>query len=140
MTDRYHDIITLPHPVSTRHPRMPATGRAAQFAPFAALTGYDAAIRESARLTDRNPELTEEEKALLDCRQQLLLESARTRPEITVLYFKADARKEGGACVTVTGRFQTIDPVHRQLVLTDKTRLALEDILALESDLFRDLF
>ena len=140
MTDRYQDIITLPHPVSTRHPHMPLPNRAAQFAPFAALTGYDAAVRERARLTGRKPELSEEEKALLDCRQQLLLESARTQPEITVLYFKPDGRKEGGACLSVTGRFKSIDPVRRQLILTDRTHIPLGDILALESDLFPDLF
>lgn len=140
MTGPYDDIMALPHPVSVRHPRMPVSNRAAQFAPFAALTGYDDALRESERRTDRKPELTEEEMALLDCKQQLLLESARTRPEITVLYFKADERKKGGACVSVTGRFQTIDPVRRQLVLNDKTAIPLDDILDLKSEVFHRAF
>ena len=140
MSGPYDDIIDLPHHVSNRHPHMPVADRAAQFAPFAALTGYDAALRETARLTDRKTELTEDEKALLDRKQQVLLESAEIHPEITVIYFKADERKDGGTYVSVTGHFRTIDPTRRQLVLTDKTRIPLDDILDLESDLFRRFF
>ena len=140
MSGRYDDIIDLPHHVSNRHPHMPVSDRAAQFAPFAALTGYDAALRETARRTDRKVEQTEEAKALLDRKQQLLLESAATQPQVTVIRFLADERKDGGAYVSVTGRFRNIDPINRQLVLTDKTRIPLDDILDLESDLFRNLF
>lgn len=140
MSRRYDDIIDLPHPVSARHPHMPVSDRAAQFAPFAALTGYDAAIRETARLTDQKVEQTEEAKALLDRKQQLLLESARTHPEVTVTYFKADPHKSGGAYVSVTGHFRSIDPIKRQLVLTDKTCIPLDDIFKLECSLFPDFF
>lgn len=140
MSRRYDDIIDLPHPVSARHPHMPVSDRAAQFAPFAALTGYDAAIRETARLTDQKVEQTEEAKALLDRKQQLLLESARTHPEVTVTYFKADPHKSGGAYVSVTGHFRSIDPIKRQLVLTDKTYIPLDDIFKLECSLFPDFF
>lgn len=140
MSRRYDDIIDLPHPVSARHPHMPVSDRAAQFAPFAALTGYDAAIRETARLTGQKVEQTEEAKALLDRKQQLLLESARTHPEVTVTYFKADPHKSGGAYVSVTGHFRSIDPIKRQLVLTDKTYIPLDDIFKLECSLFPDFF
>lgn len=140
MSGPYDDIITLPHHVSNRHPHMPVSDRAAQFAPFAALTGYDAAIRETARLTSQKTELTEEAKALLDRKQQVLLASAETHPEVTVIWFKADPRKAGGSYESVTGRFRNIDSLNRQLVLTDKTRIPLDDILDLESNLFRVLF
>ena len=133
MNEKYSDIIDLPHPVSNRHPHMPVSDRAAQFAPFAALTGYDAAIRETARLTDRKVELTEDTKASLDRKQQILLNHAETHPEVTIIHFKADHRKAGGSYVSVTGRFQTIDSIKCQLVLTDKTRIPLDDILDLES-------
>ena len=140
MSGPYDDIISLPHHVSARHPHMPVSDRAAQFAPFAALTGYDAAIRETARRTDRKVEQTEEAKAVLDRKQQLLLESAEAHPPVTVTYFRPDDRKSGGSYVTVSGRFRKIDPLKRLLILTDKTCIPLDDILDLESDLFRDLF
>ena len=140
MNGPYDDISDLPHYISNRHPHMPVADRAAQFAPFAALTGYDAALRETARLTERKIELSEEKKTLLDCKQQILLESAHEPPKVTVVYFKADERKSGGSYISVNGRFRTIDPIQRQLVLSDKTRIPLDDILDLESNLFRNLF
>ena len=135
-THKYDDIIDLPHPVSSRHPHMPVSDRAAQFAPFAALTGYDAAIRETARLTDRKAEQTEEARLTLDQKQQLLLNSSEAFPEVAVTYFKPDTRKDGGAYVLVTGRFRGVDPIKRQLVLTDKTCIPLDDITDLESSIF----
>lgn len=138
MSGQYDDIIGLPHPVSNRHPHMPVSGRAAQFAPFAALTGYDTTIRETARQTDRKAEQTEEAKALLDCKQQILLDLAELCPPITVTWFKPDDRKSGGSYVTVSGRFGKIDPLKRLLVLTDQTCIPLDDISELESRLFPD--
>lgn len=133
MTDRYKDIISLPHPVSARHPHMPLPDRAAQFAPFAALTGYDTAIRETARQTEQKIELDENAKAALDQKQQILSNCSRQHPQIIVIYFKPDACKAGGTYVTVSGQFHSIDPLKRQLILTDKTRIPLDDILDLES-------
>ena len=138
MSGPYDDIISLPHHVSARHPHMPVSDRAAQFAPFAALTGYDAALRETARLTDRKSEQTEDAKAVLDRKQQLLLESAEAHPPVTVTFFKPDGWKSGGCYVTVAGRFRKIDPLKRLLVLTDKTCIPLDDISELESSLFPD--
>ena len=133
MNDRYKDIVSLPHPVSIRHPHMPIPDRAAQFAPFAALTGYDAAIRETARQTEQKIELDENAKMILDRKQQLLLHCSSQHPQITVTYFKPDARKTGGAYVSVSGNFHSIDPLKHQLILTDQTRIPLDDILDLES-------
>lgn len=140
MSGQYDDIIDLPHQISVRHPRMPIPDRAAQFAPFAALTGYDAAIRETARQTEQKIELDENAKAVLDWKQQLLLYRAQQHPQITVIYFNPDTHKTGGAYISVSGQFHSIDPLKRQLVLTDKTRIPLDDILELESELFREIF
>ena len=95
-TEKYGDIIHLPHPVSEKHPRMPMQDRAAQFSPFAALTGYEEAIYETGRLTEEKTELGEEEKAILDRKQQLLLEKLDERPTLTVTYFVPDEKKSGG--------------------------------------------
>ena len=103
MTGKYDDIIHLPHHVSATRPRMPMLDRAAQFSPFVALTGYEAAVRETARLTDQRVELDESAKAELDRKLRLLL-SLPGQPEASITYFRPDERKEGGAYETVTGR------------------------------------
>lgn len=136
MKHPYEDILHLPHPTSKNHPRMSIQERAAQFSPFAALTGHAAAIAETARLTDRKMELDEDTRAELDRRQAILLEQISERPEVTVTWFQPDERKEGGAYVATTGRLKKIDQVERILVLTDGTRIPLEDVTALESDCF----
>ena len=97
---QYNDIIDLPHHISTTRPRMSMLDRAAQFSPFAALTGYDAAIKETGRLTGQRIELTEECRAVLDRKQQVLLENLAEHPEVSVTYFVPDERKSGGAYVT----------------------------------------
>lgn len=125
----YYDIIDLPHPTSAKHPRMPMLDRAAQFSPFAALVGHGAAIEETARLTDRKIELTEEEQGVLDEKLRLLLE---TGGEGTFTYFLPDERKDGGAYVTTAGKLKKIDPLKRQIVLTDGTVVSIEDILEIE--------
>lgn len=137
MKNPYEDILHLPHPTSKNHPRMSIHDRAAQFSPFAALTGHAAAIAETARLTDRKMELDEDTRAELDRRQAVLLEHIDQRPEVTVTWFRPDERKDGGAYVTTTGRLKKIDQVVRVLILTDGTRIPLEDVAALESDCFQ---
>ena len=116
MKGPYDDIINLPHPVSKTHPRMSMIERAAQFSPFAALTGYGAAIKETARLTDRKLELDEETQALLDLRQHFLLEHLAQRPEVTITYFEPDAHKEGGSYQTITARVKKLDEYQRLLL------------------------
>lgn len=96
MNDRYDDIIHLPHHISKTRPQMSMMDRAAQFSPFAALTGYDAAIKETGRLTDEKIELGEETKAVLDRKQSYLSDMISVQPEITVTYFLPDERKSGG--------------------------------------------
>lgn len=125
---RYDDIINLPHHVSKTHPRMPCSERAAQFSPFAALTGYADAVAETARLTEEKPELSESRKAELDAVLQILLERIAERPEAVVTYFRPDGRKSGGARVTEKVRVRAIDPVRRALVTADRRELPLDDI------------
>ncbi len=136
MSGPYDDIIHLSHPTSKNRPRMSIHDRAAQFSPFAALSGHAAAIAETARLTDRKLELDEDTKAELDRRQAILLEHISERPEITVTWFRPDERKEGGAYITTTGRLKKLDEAERILILTDDTRIPLEAVVSLESDSF----
>ncbi len=132
MSDKYEDILDLPHHVSATRRRMSMTERAAQFSPFAALTGYDAAIRETGRLTDCSVELEGDEKALLDRRIQLLFRHLDRQPWITVTYFVPDRRKSGGAYETVEGRVRKIDPLEQALFLEDGTRIPFDRVRFLE--------
>lgn len=139
MKNDYSDIIDHPHYVSKTRPQMSELERAAQFSPFAALTGYDAAIQETGRLTDEKIELGEETKAVLDMKQQFLLDMISDQPEITVTYFIPDTKKSGGAYVSVTGNFKRIDEYERLMLLTTGEKIPLDDIMDIESDLFKGL-
>lgn len=101
---KYQDIINLPHHVSKTHPQMPLYDRAAQFSPFAALTGYEDAIRETARLTDNWVQLSEDKKQELDEKLRQLIADRERTESVTIIYFQPDDRKEGGSYVTVTGQ------------------------------------
>ncbi len=136
----YEDIIDLPCPTSSRHPRMPRAERAAQFAPFAALTGYDDAIDETGRLTDEMVELSEEMKDVLDRKQGFLLSMIGNEPLISVTYFVPDIRKNGGIYKTVSGRLKTIDEYERLLILTNGTKIRLDMIYNIESEVFGGIF
>lgn len=130
----YDDIINLPHHVSSKRPQMSMLDRAAQFSPFAALTGYDDAIQETGRLTDEKINLSEEEKEALDRKQQILLERLDERPALTVIYFVPDEKKSGGAYVTKSGNLKKIDEVERMVTLTDGTKISLDDVYDIESE------
>ena len=132
ISHQYDDIIDMPHHISEKHPQMPLSDRAAQFSPFAALTGYDAAIVETARLTDHKRELTEERKQEINLQLSDLQARIKTDPAIMVVYYEADARKEGGAYKTVTGSVKKIDPLAGILELTDGTIIPFDDIFGLE--------
>ena len=127
MTD-YDDIIHLPHHVSQNHPQMPLRERAAQFAPFAALTGYEAAVGETARQTTERRELDAQEAAALNRRLTDLAARLKDRPEVTIEYFVPDDRKAGGAYVTMTGVVRHVTVEKRTLVMEDETVIPLEDI------------
>ena len=137
---KYEDIINMPHHVSASRPRMSMIDRAAQFSPFAALTGYDDAIKETGRLTDEKIEMDEDRKAALDMKQAYLIEMIDEQPEISITYFLPDAKKSGGAYVTVTGNLKRFDEYERLLILTDGKKIPMDDIADIESDLFRGMF
>ncbi|CDC76528.1 uncharacterized protein BN580_00168 [Candidatus Colimorpha enterica] len=136
----YEDILNLPHHVSKTRPQMSMLDRAAQFSPFAALTGYDDAIKETGRLTDEKIEMDEDRKAALDMKQAYLIEMIDEQPEISITYFLPDAKKSGGAYVTVTGNLKRFDEYERLLILTDGKKIPMDDIADIESDLFRGMF
>ncbi len=124
----YDDIINLPHPTSARHPRMSLYDRAAQFAPFAALTGHDAAIEETARLTDEKPELSEEMMSRLNEKLNLIKENAGTGQMVTITFFVPDENKSGGAYVTHSGIVQKINEYEHTIIMTDKTVIPMQQI------------
>ena len=126
---KYDDIIHLPHHVSATRPQMPMIDRAAQFQPFRALTGYEDAVRETARLTDERVELTEDEQALLRRKLQRLADDAASHPQVTLTWFRPDQKKAGGAYVTTTGRLKKMDDVGGVLVLMGGERIVIADIL-----------
>lgn len=133
--DQYEDIIDLPRHVSpTRHP-MSNRDRAAQFSPFAALTGYDSRVREAARLTDKKRELTEEEKQEIEQRLQFL-SSRGGNHMVEVTYFKPDQRKNGGSYETVTAEFKRVDLFELELVFKSGEKIPIRDIYAVESEEF----
>ena len=136
MTGEYEDIIHLPHHVSSKRPQMSMADRAAQFSPFAALTGYDDAIQETGRLTEQKIELDEETLEKLDERFQILQEHLGEQPEVQFTYFKSDERKEGGAYLTASGVVRKIKLYERKILLQDGTIIPVDDILKMESSIF----
>jgi len=112
---------------------MSRMNRAAQFAPFAALTGYEESIEETARLTDRRIELSEYEIEELNAKLNFIQEHIKEHPEVTVTYFQPDERKDGGAYITVTGRVRRIDEVNRVLAFEDERTLPIEIIIQIEA-------
>lgn len=128
----YNDIINLPHHVSRKHSQMSIDARAAQFAPFAALTGYGDAVKETARLTGDRIELDEEVKLMLDYKLQIIQEKIQQNPEIQITYFIPDVRKQGGEYTTITGRLKKVDNVEQIIVLVDGRNIDIEDIIDIE--------
>lgn len=137
---RYDDIIDLPHHVSTKHPHMAPIDRAAQFSPFAALTGHDAAIKETARLTDERVDLDEDSKEFLDGRLQILREHLSERPDVTFTFFKPDARKSGGSYITVTGKVKKIDPYKAKIILDEGKAISIDDIVSIDGNIFHEVY
>ena len=133
---KYDEIINFPHHVSKTRPQMPMSDRAAQFSPFAALTGYDAAVKETGRLTDEKIELDEESLTALNVRYQMLTDALEKRPEVRITYFKPDERKAGGAYVTTAGAVRKIDDFEQTIIMQDGTRIPMDDVLSLEGELF----
>ena len=139
MSEPYDDIIGLPHHVSTKHPQMSIGNRAAQFSPFAALTGHDDAVKETARLTDERIELGESMIAELDIKLHILADAIADQPGVSVTYFRPDDKKTGGAYVTAAGALKKIDEYERALVFVDGRKIPIADVLDMECKLFKSL-
>ena len=135
-TNSYSDIIDLPHHVSLVRPQMSTMDRAAQFSPFAALTGYDAAIRETGRLTDQRIEPDESVLAVLNMKFQILISRLLTHPEVSFTYFQPDMKKSGGKYVTVSGTVKKFLEEENTLILLDGTKIPVMDIIVMEGPLF----
>lgn len=137
--DHYADIINRPHHISKVRPRMPMSDRAAQFAPFAALIGYESAIKETGRLTDEKIEFDEEALTALDVKIQILMDALDRTPEVTITYFKSDERKKGGTYLTVTGKVKKVAEYERLIVMQDGTSIRMDDIMNLSGEVFSHL-
>ncbi len=136
MNGKYDEIMGLPHHISKTRPQMPMSDRAAQFAPFAALTGYDAAIKETGRLTDERIELDVEALSALDMKYQLLMEALDEAPEVTITYFQPDERKAGGKYLSAVGAVKKIDDFERRITMQDGAKIPMDDVLSIEGELF----
>lgn len=139
-TNKYDDIIDLPHHVSPSHPKMPTADRAAQFSPFAALTGYEAAVEETARLTEQKTELSEDMKTIINEKIQILIDRLDDKAEVRITYFVPDKKKSGGAYVTSVGIVKTVDSYERRIVMTDKTSIPIDQIWDIDGDIFERFF
>lgn len=139
MTRAYDNIINLPHHVSTTRPHMTTIDRAAQFSPFAALTGYDSAIKETSRLTDERLKLDEYVKNALSHRLQIIADRIKEHPEIAITYFQPDAKKNGGAYVTAVSSAKKIDEYERVIVMTDGTEISIDEIISIDGQIFESM-
>ncbi|MDY4046683.1 hypothetical protein [Negativibacillus massiliensis] len=139
MKHPYEDIIHLPHPTSKKHPRMSIHDRAAQFAPFAALRGYDTAIQNAGKQVIQKPELDEDSLMRLQQKQFILIEYQEQHPLIEVTYFQQGPSSQSGCYLTVQGHFKRVDEYKQELVLTDHTVIPLDDILAIDGEIFKSI-
>lgn len=134
---QYDDIINLPHHISKKHPQMSLYARSAQFAPFAALTGYEEAVKENARETNERIDIEDELKSILDGKLQIILEQIKNHPEISITYFIADTKKDGGEYVTVTGLVKKVDLYNQYIYLVDNTEIPINEIIDISGDIFK---
>lgn len=132
MNGEYDDIIDLPRPISSNRRRMSASDRAAQFAPFSALTGYGDTVNEVKRLTHERIELDEYEKELIDRKLQYLFDNVKAMPKVKITYFIHDSKKSGGEYVTAEGRVEKIDDYERMVILSDERTINIDEIFSLE--------
>ncbi|MBR3805550.1 MAG: hypothetical protein IKJ13_01770 [Clostridia bacterium] len=140
MGKNYDDIIDLPCPTSDSHPRMARADRAAQFAPFSALTGYDLAIFEAARLTEREVMLSEDIKERLDRWHKLLLDIRDAMPLLKITYYLPDKRKTGGSYKTAVGHLTSYDEHNKTVTIDRREIISLIDVKEIDSELFREMF
>ena len=129
--NKYDDIINLPHHVSSTRKPMTMYNRAAQFAPFAALTGYDDAIKETSRLTDKKIEISDELKNELNQKIKFISDNIKLKPKVTITYFVSDNKKSGGIYKTISGNVRRLDEVEKCLFFTNKLIIYFDDIISI---------
>ena len=137
---KYDDIINLPNPTSKNHPRMSLYARAAQFSPFAALTGHEAAIRETARRTDEKEILSDEVIAGLNEKLRVIVENIGSEQTVTITWFVPDERKAGGTYTTHSGVVKKINEYEHTIIMTDSTIIPIGQISEIEGELFGNLY
>ena len=135
----YEDIVNLPPHISKKHPQPSMMDRAARFAPFAAITGYEEMVLEEARVTEERIDLDEGALSLLNEKLNMIQEFLDEEPEIKITYFEPDKKKTGGAYVSITGVVKRIDEYEHLVIMTDGKKIRIDDIFGLESDLFYSL-
>lgn len=138
MTNKYDDIINLPRHISKKRPPMAIKDRAAQFSPFAALTGHDAAVKETARLTENKVELDQYMKEALNHKLQILMENLEGKPRIRITYFKSDEKKDGGKYIEVIAMVKKIDEYEKVIFMMDSTVISIDKIIKIEGEIFLD--
>ena len=136
--ENYNDIINLKRPVS-KHPKMSLYQRSAQFAPFAALTGYEGQVKETARLTDKKIELDEEVKVMLDMKIQVIQEMLSNNPELEITYFISDSKKKGGRYDTIIDSIKKIDNYKQQFIMKNGLIIDIKEIININSDIFKNI-
>jgi hypothetical protein len=137
MKDNYEDIINLPH-YEPKHPRMSRYNRSAQFAPFAALTGYDDQVKETARLTNKRIDIDDGLKEILSVKLNKINELIKERPEVEITYFVPDKKKDGGEYVIEKGNVKRIDFVNRFIKFDNNKKINLDDIINIQSGILKN--
>ena len=135
---RYEDIINLPHHTSSKRAYMSMVDRAAQFSPFAALTGYEEAVREEGRLTDIKFELTDEQIDNINKKLQYLRKNIKSYPQVLLTYFQKDLKKQGGEYITLKCTVKRIDDYEKFLLTTDGQKICIDDIFTIDCDFFKE--
>ena len=135
----YEDIVNLPRHISKVHPQATMADRAARFSPFAAISGYEDMVKEAARVTEERIDITDATKELLNEKLNMIIEFLDEEPEVTITYFEPDKKKDGGAYISITGTVKRIDEYERFVLMSDDKKIRIEEIYAIESDLFYSL-
>lgn len=137
--NNYEDIIDIPHHTSSKHPRMTIEARSAQFAPFSALTGYNEAVKETARVTEEKIEIDDGLKIVINNKLQIINNNIKDNPKVSITYFIKDKNKEGGEYITIIGTIKKLDSIKELVILEDKTIIPIKDIINITSSLFSSL-
>lgn len=135
----YEDIVNLPRHISKVHPQATMADRAARFSPFAAISGYEDMVKEAARVTEERIDITDATKELLNEKLNMIIEFLDEEPEVTITYFEPDKKKDGGAYISITGTVKRIDEYERIVLMSDDKKIKIDEIYAIESDLFYSL-